>query len=146
VLGRYDLRPFFESLPDRVVVLKYPTAGFFVEDIQKQTDREVRVVYCLRNPLDNLISMSQKRDKPVEYFLLRSAGMYDEIAGFPRVFPVLTEQLLLKNEFVAGELLKYCSLSTESINFAGLEPPKKKKGFLNYRVTNFIIKRLKWIV
>ncbi|MCB0823380.1 MAG: hypothetical protein KDC09_11830 [Bacteroidales bacterium] len=142
-----DLTDFFASLPaDQVITLKMPFIVQFLDELKNFTDREIRIVYAIRNPQDTILSSIKKSGWSFIYFFERLSWYHNFIAHtrLP-VFALITEQLLLKNEHTARQLLSFCSLEKTEINFTGIDHGKvvhRKPTYIQYRFANFLWKRL----
>jgi hypothetical protein len=142
-----DLTTFFNQLPkDKVVTLKMPFIVQFINELTAFTNREIRIVYTMRNPQDTILSSMKKSGWSFIYFFERLSWYHNFVAHstYP-VFALITEQLLLKNRHTAKQLLNFCQLDPSDINFSGIDNRKivnRKPSYLQYRFANFIWKRL----
>ena len=142
-----DLTDFFKELPtDKVVTLKEPLLIEFINDIKKFTDRELKVVYVLRNPQDIILSSIEKSKKSFIYYFERIVWSYNYLINCELPVHVLvSEKMLKKDENTAKELLKFCELYDGEINFDSISLKKtkdRKPTYLKYRFANFFWKRL----
>lgn len=143
-----DLMEFFASLPkDKIVTLKAPLLIFFINEIDKYTDREIKVVYVFRNPQDIIMSsMDKSKNKSFIYYYEKLCWTYNFMVKckFP-VYPLVAERLLQRNEDTAKHLLEYCGLYDGDINFQSIDPNKtryREPTYIKYRFANFLWKRL----
>ena len=147
--GEYDLKEFFDGLPkDQVVTLKAPMLIFFINELKKFTDREIRVVFVFRNPEDIIVSSLEKskNKKSFVYYFERLSWLYRFMvqSEFP-IFPLISERLFNRDPDTAKRLLDYCDLSKEEINYSSIDPERfkdRKATFSKYRFANFFWKRL----
>ncbi|MCF8368130.1 MAG: hypothetical protein K9G76_03750 [Bacteroidales bacterium] len=145
-----DLTEFFKSLPtDQVITLKMPFIIQFINDLDKYTSREIRVIYIVRNPQDAILSSMKKSGRSFIYYFERLVWYHNFITNckFP-VFTLIPEHILLKNKFTAQSLLEFCQLKTEKINFSGVDNTKiqeRKPTYLRYRFANFFWKKLSFL-
>ena len=72
-LQNYDLKPYFDSLPeDKVVTIKAPLAITFIHEFKQFTSRPIKVVFCIRNPQDVILSSMDKDDDNFIKYSFRS--------------------------------------------------------------------------
>lgn len=142
-----DLTEFFASLPeDKLVVIKAPLLINYINELKTFTNREIKLVFVFRNPQDIILSSIEKSGKDFIYYFERIIWNYYFLvdAEFP-THVLISERLLKKDENSARELLKFCELDHETINFGGIEHKKtkdRKPTYLKYRFANFWWKRL----
>lgn len=137
-----DLIDFFNTLPeDKVITLKNPTVIFFINDIIKYTNRQVKVVFVQRNPQDIILSSMEKSKKSFIFFFERMVWMYNFIlsAKVP-IHILISERILLKDKDTAKSLLEFCELDFEKIDFSSINLKKTKQrepSWLKYKFSNF---------
>lgn len=142
-----DLTEFFNELPtDQVVTLKMPFIIQFINDLDNYTQREIRVVYIVRNPQDAILSSMKKSGRSFIYFFERLVWYHNFIANckFP-VYTLIPEHILLKHPFTSKALLDYCGLNSEDISFSGIDDKKiqlREPTYIKYRFANFFWKKL----
>lgn len=145
-----DLTAFFNSLPkEKVVILKYPLLIYFINELRKFTDREIKVVFVFRNPQDIILSTMDKSGGSFIYHFERISWLYQFYVDckFP-TFPLISEKLLLKDIISAETLLNFCDLNTNQINFNSIKSKElvyRKPSYLKYRFSNFLWKRLSFL-
>lgn len=145
-----DLTTFFNQLPkDKVITLKLPFILQFINELDQYTDREIKIVYCLRNPQDIILSSMKKSKKSFIYFFERIVWYHHYLGNCKFNTHILsTEQLLTKNKFAAENLLDFCHLNSSQPNFSCLDSKKifkREPSYLRYRFANFIWKRLSFL-
>lgn len=136
-----DMTDFFARMPDETIVLKYPTIFWFLHSIRRFTDRELRIVWCVRNPIKNLMSCNDKNGWGYE----RNSAKYSyawEAMLKTDCHICFTERILAHNDKAARDLLDYCGLAPDEINYDGIRQRKPKVGYIRYRLRNAILKRL----
>lgn len=110
---------------DKFLVFKYPKAALIIQNVFHDIDFDkfdVRLVYCLRNYSDVLMSDTLKaKTTPV-----RVAELNDRIYRFAMsasipVHIACYERILVKDEIHANEIMNFCiDESWKSINFQGI--------------------------
>lgn len=137
-----DITEYLNSLPkDKTVTIKFPLLLYFLNEIN--IDREIKIVYVMRNPEQNIISSMEKSGKSFIYFFTKQNWVYDFIVSCKyTVLPFMAERIKKDGRL----LLEYCELPTENIDYSSIRKFKTRKvTFLKYRFANFIWKRLSFL-
>ena len=152
-----SLKRYFYILPDdEVIIMKVPWAALFLDKIAEYSNKPIKIVYCLRNPHDVMISSFEKQkiynsktelhDKNFFrlYHLYNTLYKMTVQSEFPlHILPV--ERLANKDETLARELLWFClrgDIQRET-NWSTIETrhiKKRKYVYLSYRMSNFVFK------
>lgn len=145
-----DLTKYFSKIPDnQVVLLKYPLAIWFSEEIQSFTERPVKVVFVMRNPRDIIASNIEKSGTSFIYNFERTSWLYAKMASCELpTFTLISERLLQGDQGLAKRLLNFCSLDTGNVSFESIDPSKiqyRSPRYVNYRFWNFLWKRLSFL-
>lgn len=137
----YDLKSYFDSLPeDEVVIAKEPLSIFFLDDLKKYTGRDIKVVFVMRNPEQIILSSMEKGGRSFIYHFNRICWIYDFMVDcdFP-LLPFIAERV--KKD--GPRLLKFCELNPDKIDYSSIrEFSKRKPKYIKYRFANFFWKRL----
>ncbi len=137
-----DINPYIDELPkDKTVIIKVPRLLYFLNEIK--SDR-VKVVYVIRNPEDNIRSHMKKNDWSFINIFNKYCWFYDFAikARFP-LYPLLSERLLRKDYSTAKQLLDFCRLPSEKIDFSNIKEVKEPRPtYIKYRFSNFVWKRI----
>jgi len=137
----YDLTSYFDSLPeDEVVMAKHPLSIFFINELDKFTDRKIKVVYIIRNPEQIILSSMDKGGKSFIYYFQRICWLHDFMVDCKfELLPFIAERIKKDGK----RLLDFCELSTEKIDYSSVRSMEKRKPtYLKYRFANFFWKRL----
>ena len=134
------------------------------DKIAEYTTKPIKIVYCLRNPHDVMISSFEKQkiynDKTHlhDKTFFRLYHLYNTLykmtvqSKFPLyILPV--ERLVNKDEFIGWDLLYHCLgenvVLRKDINWSTIETKhikKRKFTYLNYRMSNFVFKCIDKII
>jgi len=138
---KYDLTDYFNSLPtDKVVVAKVPLSIMFINELEQFTDREIKVVYVLRNPEQIILSSLDKSDKSFIYYFERISWLHDFVVECKfELLPFISERIKKDGK----RLLDFCELPSDHINYDSVGSMEKREvSYLKYRFANFFWKRL----
>lgn len=117
---------YLNSLPDEVVILKYPKATFIADWVFQNCDREVRMVYVLRSPRSVVRSAVAKNNTAVGDELLFYAESMEQSAKFKgEVFYVMYERTLLRRGL--EPLLAFCNLPLTTMD--AIKPEMENYGY-----------------
>ena len=120
-------------------IAKYPEACYFLDSIPD----DVKIIYCLRSPDDLINSHKEKYDRGAFLTLNKYSYVWDVVARARQdVYVLMTERILLKNEYEAKRLLEFCNLPTDKIVFNLKFPNKRGRRYNSYRIHNLIYKIL----
>ena len=143
----YDIYKYFDSLPkDKVCVIKAPRLIEFINDIE-YSKRPIKVVYVMRNPRDIILSSIDKSGRSFDYYFHRIQSLYNFMvwSKYPTKV-VISERIAQQHSFDSKELLEYVELDSNNINFSSIDPKKigkRKPTYFKYRVSIFLLKRLR---
>lgn len=137
----YDLTGYFDSLPkDKIVMAKHPLSIFFINELEKYTDRKIKVVYTIRNPEQIIMSSVEKSGNSFIYYFERICWLYDFMVDCKfELLPFVAERIRKDGK----RLLDFCELSPGKINYNSVRSmDRRKPTYAKYRFANFFWKRL----
>ena len=137
----HDLTEYFASFPtDKICMAKAPRAAFYLNEFKKFTNREIKVIYVMRNPEQVIISSMEKGPKSFIFYFERINWMYKFIVDCEyEVLPVIAERIKQDGK----RILDYCGLSNDNIDYSSIWDIKSRKvTYKKYRFANFIWKML----
>ena len=139
-INRESIRYYLKMFPDdKVIIIKAPMLIYFVEDLQKLTEREIKVLYVLRNPADVIASTIEKNSK-INFMQAfdRYCGCYD-----------MCSTLLFDTYILMAERLRTWEEMRRVLNWAGLNPIKKfadninkRESFFKFKIRSSVWKRI----
>jgi hypothetical protein len=116
---------------------KAPQSCFFLKDIPK----DVKIIYCMRNPIDLLVSHSNKYGRGILQTLNKYNYIYDNVANSKHdSYILMAEKILNRDENEARRLLDFCGLKTTKIKFDLKPRVKHYPSYIRYRIRNLIFK------
>ena len=134
--AKLKLENHINSLDDDVVMIKGSKIGYYLDRFN--FNRRVKVVYCLRNPRDVIISNMEKCNYGFANYFDNYCDFYDMIMNQCQVYPILTERIWIDSR----SLLDYCGLYGMS-DYSSIKSFKKRNAsYLKHRIKSFWKKRL----
>ena len=117
-----EIVDYLNSLPkDKVVILKYPKAVLLANALAGVTDRQIKMVFVVRNPRVNIVSAAEKNRTELPNELTYLGSIHDLGTKYTgEYYPAIFERLLAKRE--VKELLGFCELKPEKIVTSAIKP------------------------
>lgn len=118
---------------DRTVILKAPMAALFLNDLSDISNRPIRVVYVLRNPVFNIMSTMEKSGRSFIWSFNRYCAIYQACVDCNiDLLTLLSERVQKGNLYEIKRLLEYCELSTDNPDLSDIDVSKIKTREFNY--------------
>lgn len=135
------LEDHVKDICDKVVMIKGSKIGYLLHRFDFGC--KMKVVYCLRNPRDVIISNMERSKHGFANYFDKYCNFYDLMAmsNLFDVFPFVTERI----KYIEDQkcLLGYCDLNPKNIDLSSIKPFKKRDiSYLKHRVKSFWKKRL----
>ncbi|MBS3742116.1 MAG: hypothetical protein KGY75_10170 [Candidatus Cloacimonetes bacterium] len=138
---QYNLKSYFNSLPkDEIVMAKMPLCIYFINELDKYTNRKIKVVYVLRNPEQIILSSMEKSRKSFIYYFQRMSWLYDFMVDCKfELLPFVSERIKKDGD----KLISFCELDPPKIIYSSVRKmTQRNPTYLKYRFANFFWKLL----
>jgi len=121
-------------------IAKAPESCFFLKDIPE----DVKIVFCLRNPMDLCHSHKEKYGRGVMQTFNKYISVYDLISNAKQdVYVLMTERILNGSVSEAKRLLRFCEVRPpKEIKFDFYKRKSRNIDYIRYRMMNTFCKIL----
>ena len=129
---------YLQTLPeDKVCALKGSITAYWIRLFK--VNREIKIVYVLRNPANTIASNLEKGTGNFIRFFQRYCDFYRLMTYPGDVLPFMAERIWYDYK----RLLEFCELPTDVVTFNDIQQFKKRNfKYIQHRFSNFWWKRL----